>query len=263
MFIDQFDHIQDVYDHVYLSPHLDDAVLSCGGSIARYSAAGMRVLVVTLCTALPQGPFSTLAEEFHGQWSLPPDQVVRARLHEDMIAMERVGADSYWAGMSDALYRRSDVYCTRAALFGVPLPDDVLLPTLHDFICALRSRTPRAALYAPLGVGNHIDHQIAYTVARAVGGDALAFYEDFPYVAVPGAIEERVAALGGGFVTSIIDIDATLRRKIGAIESYVSQIVALFGDTDTMRHQVVAYAEALRPEDCTYGERLWLPIASV
>src|ERR671924_35132 len=62
--------VHDVYDHVYLSPHLDDAALSCGGAIARHSSAGARVLVVTICTALPspEGPFSSFAEEQHRQW---------------------------------------------------------------------------------------------------------------------------------------------------------------------------------------------------
>jgi len=61
-------------------------------------------------------------------------------------------------------------------------------------------------------------------------------------------------------VTSTIDIDATLMRKIGAIEAYASQIVSLFGDAETMRRTVVEYAEALRPDVGTYGERLWLRV---
>ena len=32
-------------DHLYLSPHFDDAALSCGGQIATWTAAGQSVLV--------------------------------------------------------------------------------------------------------------------------------------------------------------------------------------------------------------------------
>ena len=35
-------------DHLYLSPHFDDAALSCGGQIATWTAAGQSVLVVTI-----------------------------------------------------------------------------------------------------------------------------------------------------------------------------------------------------------------------
>src|SRR5262245_42598457 len=90
--------VHDIYDHIYLSPHLDDAVLSCGGSIARHSAAGARVLVVTICTAAPppEGPFSDFAKETHNLWGLTADQGMHARLHEDSLAMEHLGADSMW-----------------------------------------------------------------------------------------------------------------------------------------------------------------------
>ena len=252
--------VHDVYDHVYLSPHLDDGALACGGAIARHSAAGARVLVVTICTAAPPltGPFSSLAEEIHSRSKLSPTEIVQARLHEDSLAMEHLIADSMWAGMADAIYRRPDAYDSEEALFGEPAPDDPLLPALRTFIRALRDRVPRATLYAPLGVGNHVDHQITYAAALAGAGKAIAFYEDFPYVAAPGALERRMRALGETFVSSTINIDAMLSRKIGSIAAYTSQIGVLFGDAEQMARAVREYAEELRPEIGTYGERLWL-----
>jgi LmbE family N-acetylglucosaminyl deacetylase len=252
--------VHDVYDHVYLSPHLDDGALSCGGAIARHSAAGVRVLVVTICTAVPplEGPFSSFAEDQHRRWKLSPTEGAQARLHEDSLAMEHLIADSMWAGMSDAIYRRPDAYDSEEAIFGEPAPDDPLLPALRTFIRALRDRVPRATLYAPLGVGNHVDHQITYAAALAGAGKAIAFYEDFPYIATHGALERRMQALGQTFVSSTINIDATLSRKIGAIAAYASQIDVLFGDIERMGRVVREYAEELRPEVGTYGERLWL-----
>ena len=252
--------VHDVYDHVYLSPHLDDAALSCGGAIARHSAAGARVLIVTICTATPppEGPFSSFAEATHRLWGFSAEQAMRARLHEDSLAMEYLGADSLWVGMFDAIYRQPADYIDDATLFGTPAADDSLLPSLKTFVHALRDRVPRATLYAPLGVGNHVDHQITYAAARAGAGDAIAFYDDFPYVTKPGALDQRLQALEGSFVTSTLDIDGTLSRKIGAIAAYASQIASLFGDIQAMRQQICEYAEALRPDIGTYGERLWL-----
>jgi LmbE family N-acetylglucosaminyl deacetylase len=252
--------VHDVYDHIYLSPHLDDVALSCGGAIARHSAAGARVLVVTICTASPpsEGPFSSFAEATHHLWGLPPDQAMRTRLYEDSVAMEHLGADSMWVGMFDAIYRRPTDYVNNETLFGAPAPNDPLLPDLRAFIHALRDRVPRATLYAPLGVGNHIDHQITYAAARAGAGDAIAFYEDFPYVTKAGMLDQRLSALHEAFVTSTLDIDATLSRKIGAVAAYTSQLSSLFGDADGLRRQIRDYAEQLRPDTGTYGERFWL-----
>ena len=74
MRIEDFDQIQAGYRHIYLSPHLDDAALSCGGGIAAQRAAGERVLVVTFCTGAPAPDmqFSDLAQEFHRKWGLAP-----------------------------------------------------------------------------------------------------------------------------------------------------------------------------------------------
>ncbi len=50
---DQATALPDGYRHIVLSPHLDDAALSCGGFIARMTAAGERVLVVNVCSGIP------------------------------------------------------------------------------------------------------------------------------------------------------------------------------------------------------------------
>src|SRR5690242_15250592 len=83
--------IHDGYDHIYLSPHLDDAVLSCGGAIARHTSAGARVLVVTLCTAAPppDGPLSRFAQNHHLMWGLVPERAMAEREREDDLALER------------------------------------------------------------------------------------------------------------------------------------------------------------------------------
>jgi LmbE family N-acetylglucosaminyl deacetylase len=188
MQIEDLSQIGDNYDHIYLSPHLDDAALSCGGAISALHAAGDRVLVVTICTAspAPDAQFNDLAQEFHRRWGLAPAEVVAARLREERRAMEMLGADSYWAGMLDAIYRYPAAYNSRAALFGTPAPDDPLLPALRQLIRALRERVPSAQLYVPLGVGTHVDHQISHTAARDALDGAVLCYEDMPYAIRPG-----------------------------------------------------------------------------
>lgn len=264
MHVEDLRHIRHDYDHVYLSPHLDDAALSCGGAILAQVAAGRRVLVVTLCTAspAPEGPFSALALQFHADWGLPPDQVVAARLREDRQAMQRLGADYHWAGMLDAIYRYPTAYDSRAALFATPAPDDPLLPALRQFIRELRARVPNAAIYSPLGVGRHVDHLITYAAACDSAGERLAFYEDVPYVVSPGALERRLAALDQSLSAYTIAIDGSLQEKIGAINAYASQIDELFGGVEAMAGSIAGYARGLSSDAGEYGERLWVPSAS-
>jgi LmbE family N-acetylglucosaminyl deacetylase len=258
MHITDLRQIHDVYDRIYLSPHLDDAALSCGGAIAAAASDGARVLVVTLCTAIPpaSGPFSALAQEFHGQWALPPEAVVTARLAEDERAMMLLGVDWYWAGLQDAIYRMPERYTSRDTLFATPAAGDPLYAAARRLLAALHDRAPRARFYAPLGIGSHVDHLITFDVARAADLPApVAFYEDVPYALAPEKVERRASQLPERRVPQVVPIAATLPRKLDAVAAYASQLAELFGGEAAMRTRLTAYAEGILPGG---GERLWL-----
>lgn len=260
----QLDDLHAPYDHIYLSPHLDDAALSCGGGIARFVANGHAVLVVNICSGspAPDAEFSPFAQEMHGKWGLPAAEAVAMRRVEDNAALEILGVDAYQLDLLDAIYRMPAAYSDDPTLFGTVDACDSLVDALRLALLPLLARYPEAILYAPLGVGRHVDHQVAYQVAVELirGGTSVAFYEDFPYVAASGALEQRLAELGGGelFLPVVTPIDATLARKISAIDAYTSQIASLFGDAARMGYVVTSYAEGLRPDAGTYGERLWM-----
>jgi LmbE family N-acetylglucosaminyl deacetylase len=260
MHIQDLRQVHDEYEHVFLSPHLDDAALSCGGIIARHSAAGSRILVVTVCSGIPpvNSEFSQFAQDTHKLWKLPPDQAVTARIQEDKIAMQHLGADNLLAGLADAIYRCPDHYISNETLFGKPWINDPLYQQLKHFLVTLRNRLPNANFYAPLAIGYHVDHQITQSVAQQVFGTQLAYYEDIPYVLKEQALEQRLADIGPSLIHSTIGIDGSLSRKIGSIAAYTSQIDSLFGGLEQMEKAITDYAESLVPENETYGERIWL-----
>jgi LmbE family N-acetylglucosaminyl deacetylase len=247
------------YRHIVLSPHLDDAALSCGGRIVSNLASGEPVLVVTFCTTSPpaEGPFSELAHRFHADWGLAPSQVVAARLEEDRLAMERLGCDFHWAGTLDAIYRYPVAYNSRESLFNTPAPDDPLFATMRELVGNLRERFPAATFYAPLGVGSHVDHLVTFAAVRELLGDAVCFYEDLHYVARPGALEQRMAQIDARMSADSIAIDSALPAKIGAIHAYASQLGELFGGPEAMERTIADYAHKVRPAGAEYGERVW------
>ncbi|GAB4215242.1 MAG: PIG-L family deacetylase [Roseiflexaceae bacterium] len=263
MQLTNLDQLNDHYLHVYLSPHLDDAALSCGGAILQQRAAGEPVLVVTICTAAPppEGPFNALAQRFHADWGLAPEQVVSARLEEDRASMERLGVDYWWANRLDAIYRVPEVYDSRDALFSPRnANNDLLLADLHGLLAALAERLPHATFYAPLAIGYHVDHQITHRAALEVLADRLLCYEDIPYVNWPGAIEQRMGELAGAFTPQRLPIGPALPGKLEAIAAYSSQLNELFGSPEGMRSSVSAYAQRVRPEHDDYGEQQWRPV---
>lgn len=175
------------YAHIYISPHLDDVICSCGGLIQEQSKRGERVLVVTLFTAgiEDQEELPPYLRALHRLWGFHNADPFALRRAEDLAALELVGADHLHAGWSGALYRRSHdgrFLYTGLGYFGRPAAEDLhLLAQMRRLLFRLRRENPDAIFYAPLGVGGHVDHRLVFQAARYVPGP-LRFYEDIPYV---------------------------------------------------------------------------------
>jgi LmbE family N-acetylglucosaminyl deacetylase len=222
--------------HIVVSPHPDDAALSCGATIAALSRAGAPVTVLTCFSGPAEPPFSPLARELHRLWGDLPDPPA-ARMREDAAACAELGASVVAAGERDAIYRTgadgSWLYPDSAAMFGPVNPEDRGVPArVAEAGRSLLGATP-ARVLAPLGVGGHADHVLARQAGEelAGAGHELWFYEELPYaedpraraLALDGRTDLRAAALGPPSAED-------LRRKLAAVDAYRSQHVMLFGD---------------------------------
>ena len=76
---------------IFLSPHLDDAVLSCGGMIYQLAQAGQAVQVITIFAGdPPPGLLSPFAQSLHDRWQAGSV----ARRSEDIEALTLLGAEA-------------------------------------------------------------------------------------------------------------------------------------------------------------------------
>ncbi len=267
------------YSQVYLSPHYDDVSLSCGGAIHQHTQAGQAALVITIFAAPPQPdePFSPFAEAIHHSWGNPAD-VVATRQAEDRASLEILGADYLRLNFSDCIYRGHPergqwFYQNESELFGSVHPADQ--PLVNRVVEALLELIPGEAgettIYAPLGVGHHVDHQIAHVAAWQLRqrGWPLAFYEDYPY-ADP---DSRYAAAGWDQYSLTATLAAphtanlqpqerflaeeNLQAKIKSVRAYTSQLSSLFDSEAKMEDDLRNYA--LRVGAGKLAERIWLP----
>lgn len=160
-----------VYDVVYVSPHLDDAVFSAGGAIALEVRAGRRVAVATV-------------------FSRGGGDDARRR-DEDHAALAGLGATAIDLALVEAPAR--DPRLARGRLF-LPLgPDSAAL--VEEVRAAVHAVAGDAEVVAPLGVGRHVDHQIAHAAAAALAGP-VSYYEDLPYALCRPLVARRLASLG-------------------------------------------------------------------
>jgi len=251
-----------------LSPHFDDAVLSCGGQIRQRVEAGETVRVLTLFGGRPGPALSPLAQELHQRWGDPPDLVGR-RQEEDDAALQLLGAAPCRLQEREALYRQDPegawLYPTREALFGAVHPAEQAWPAaLAVGVAAHLPADGEVTVQAPLGVGCHVDHQLAHAAARHLAdrGIAVWFYEDYPYAERPGALDRALQAQEGlRWEPRLFPLTAEqLAAKIAAICAYRSQLPGLFRDF----HEAPSPEAAVRRYAQEVGggqpaERVWIP----
>jgi LmbE family N-acetylglucosaminyl deacetylase len=251
--------------HIVLSPHLDDAPLSCGGSIHRWASADEPVLVITVMTGdPPAGPHSPFAEYQHASWGVSAAEAFAIRRSEEAAALGRLGASYTQLGLLDCIYRGDNAgffYTSEEAIFGSVHPaDEPLIDTLTQRLAGLEPFAPGAAVYSPLGLGDHIDHQLVRRAAERWRGRDLLYYEDYPYAYRMRLDRNEIQRGEPGLVSRRVWLtEGDVRAKIEAIGRYRSQMGILFGGYSQMEAGVWAYGRAAAGGN-GWAERFWHPI---
>jgi LmbE family N-acetylglucosaminyl deacetylase len=236
---------------IYISPHFDDAVLSCGGLIWRQAQKGMHVEIWTICAGdAPPGSLSPLAMLCHQQWGIESAKdVVDARRIENQEAAALVGAETVDFSIPDCIYRCSP---TGELLY----PEDVF-GSIHafekdldvDIAAALTSELqPDDKIVSPLAIGGHLDHMLTRLAAEHLGRQ-LWYYADIPYLI--NRPEMLIPATEGlkGTLHSISKKGLEVWQN--GVAAYATQIPMLFETGEKMQETICAYWGNQR------GIRLW------
>jgi LmbE family N-acetylglucosaminyl deacetylase len=250
--------------HIFVSPHMDDAVFSCGGLIYQLVQAGESVTVFSVMAgSVPSDvPISPFIEEHFRRWKLWPDPVP-GRKAEDTRAIQSLGAHVRFGDFPDVLYRTdghgASLCPDLSAMFGEIDPRDPVLAQLDEMTGWL---DPMATIYAPFGAGHHVDHQLVREAVlrwrQARPGVAVLFYEEYPYSAQGAdAVQTALDRLEGAPVPVVHQLsDRALDAKIQAIACYESQISTFWDDHASMAESVRQYAAHVGQG--RQAERLWL-----
>ncbi|MBN1303609.1 MAG: PIG-L family deacetylase [Anaerolineales bacterium] len=224
---------------IYVSPHLDDAVLSCGGLICEQVLAGSPVEIWTILSGYPPPGFrSPLAQKVEAEWELPGSDGLALRREEDRRSARLLGAVSVQLDFLDAIYRCSaDGQPLYADIFVPPNPAEADLP--GRIAASLSGRMADSdQLVCPLAIGRHVDH---VQVRRAVEslGRKLFYYADIPYLLWhPEQLEPAVEKLTQqAFSVSAASLEVWLE----AIAAHKSQMEVLFGGEGDMRITIREY----------------------
>ncbi len=248
--------MKSIYDIIVLSPHLDDAALSCGGYLSLSTQNGKQVLIVTLMAGdPPKVAFSEFASQMHDRWELAA-QIVEQRRNEDKQASHVLGADFHHENIPDAIYRfdphtGEHFYTSDELLFGTI--NSVDYETTKESLYSIIQNLPKHdQLLVPLTVGNHVDHQLVRTAIEATYSGNITYYEDYPYAREENAVDTVIANDRLTLEYQTISLtEQQLKSKGESIAQFKSQISSFFNDRSDIDKQIKAYASRVG------GERFW------
>lgn len=199
---------------VIVSPHLDDAVLSCGEAMQ-----GAKARILTVFAGIPTGDLPLTHFDANSGFT-GAEQAVRARRTEDKRAGWVLGASTEHLAFFDRQY-------------GVTHDVGEVVAMMRERLAAIAP----TVLYAPLGL-LHPDHELVARVARGVARSLelpLVVYEE-----LPGRVLARHVDVAPAFAqledegwtvdpynSPTIRTPASVALKAAAVGCYASQAWAL------------------------------------
>ncbi|MEQ8672949.1 MAG: PIG-L family deacetylase [Aggregatilineales bacterium] len=252
--------------HLFLSPHLDDAVLSCGGTIYQLTEQGASVSILTIMAGDPPDPLpdTPIVRDLHQRWKAGENPVA-IRRQEDIAAAKILHASAQHREYGDCVYRVHNgvaLYPSEESLFGEVHPDDSLPGSLAIEAALINYVFLNIeAIYAPLGVGHHVDHQIirdwALEIYRRNPTIEMFFYEEYPYTRDMKAIENAFNFFPAEFnlTSTMAELNKQdVTAKIQAIACHQSQLSTFW---KTRAEMIKDVRQSFYIGDGNFGERYW------
>jgi LmbE family N-acetylglucosaminyl deacetylase len=240
---------------VFLSPHYDDAVYSCGGTIYQFVQQGEKVIILTLMGGLPSFPLpdTPIVRELQERWAIAEENPVTERRREDDAAAKILGAIPIRLNIPDCIYRQHEgkaLYPDDASLWAEVHPQDPAHAVL-----AKQELEDASLIYAPLGAGRHVDHQLVreWALKLQAQGRHILFYEDYPYLRKREAVDEALTHFKPMQPYKVLLSEAAMQAKIAAMAAYSSQISSFWENAEAIDAEVrQTFADAQG-----YAERGW------
>lgn len=228
---------------LFVSPHLDDAVLSCGAVLA-FLASKTDVTVATVFThAQTRLQNASIRRFLRSSGYHNSEKLYVDRREEDRAIHALIGVKTVHLGFTDALYRLKPSVGTFERLVGKIIPDILFVypvfswqlkigkmrrcdeHIVDDVTSAVKKLAgKKTVLFAPAAIGNHMDHQLVRN-ACAENFPWTIFWSDFPYnvrlnsFAPPELVRK-------GYTT--VEWKDSLDRKVALVKKIRTQVNFLF-----------------------------------
>ncbi|MGV7962789.1 PIG-L family deacetylase [Photorhabdus tasmaniensis] len=255
--------------HLFLSPHLDDVALSAGGLIYKLISENQKVVILTFFTEHDQYLTSHYLDSVNNDNMNSFTKLYSKRVNEDIAFCKKLSAIPIHGKILDCIYRVDQcgepIYKHSAMIYsGLVHKSDYASDMAEDLINKTLSNYQPDYIYAPLGIGRHVDHIIINNLAYNIKGSRnfkILLYEDFPYVLGkyptinPDSLESALLR-NNKFDKNAILVDIDLKEKMQNILFYESQLESLFDNKSNLSISLKEYHHSISKTQIQ--ERFWL-----
>ncbi len=212
---------------LFVSPHLDDVAFSCGGTLARLGALGWSTCLCTVFTATIPNP-SGFALRCQTDKGIGDDvDYMALRRAEDRAFAAKAGVASVvHLPLPEAPHRG---YGSSQELFIGSKPADRIWRPVSYLLGSLCDRLRPDVIFAPQGLGNHVDHlQTIRAVLELSLTAEVHWYRDTPY-AIRDPEAKPASLLNTDLPEVCTDVTDGIGAKVEGCCLYTSQIGFQFG----------------------------------
>lgn len=212
---------------LFISPHLDDVIFSCGGTLAKLADENWRTIICTIFTKSVLAPKGfALACQLDKNLAADVDYMKLRRAEDCRAAKILNASEVLHLNFSEAPHRG---YQSAPELFAGIKPGDKICRPIAEHFRLLDEIHQPDIVFAPQGLGNHCDHlQTIDAALAAFAPEKIFWYRDTPY-----AIRQPEAAASAKLPAALdekyMNISDYLKLKIQACAKYESQINFQFG----------------------------------
>lgn len=229
----------------FISPHLDDAVLSAGDLISHLAESQVPANVITVFTEISEKPYTLSAKSYTRQCGYADAETLFAdRRKEDKEIFENLGIRTAHLGFIDATWRKKENISTLRKSLGRLIPelghrypihqinvisgkiveeDLPLIDEIGNAISKIIGRKNNFQIFAPAAFGNHVDHTLARAVCEKYFPKVI-LWSDFPY---------NAEGAGSPVIEKYEQIEWLKNQndKIELIKKYKTQFKAMFASS--------------------------------
>ena len=240
------------------SPHFDDAIFSCGGSIVNWLSQGKNIFICTIFSGIPDyNNISNFASR------LTTSGWVEKRADENRVALEELMIKHVSLDFLEALFRKladgsfecnswEDIFSVRPNYLEYEIS---LMKALCKKVLG-RFDLKEFDIFLPLAIGGHIDHRLIFGLSKFfinqnIKKNNVFYYEDLPYAAIGELNEDKFYSLN--LFAEIQEI--SLDEKLAAVKFYETGL--RMGEGEGRVIAAIKHHAVFIGQDSKAGERFW------